>query len=775
MADDQNPLVGMRSSDFGFVEPSQQKTEQIPGAPPAPRKQEVPAMGRDEAMEFLSGKRSSDLGYTEKQPSPGMDLLKSVGSGVQSAVIGAATSPIDIPTLLARGADYPFEAARTGLTHGYNWIRGESGTPEGEARLENLKKSREFQEQIREQGRIPLGYQDIAGAVDPYAKKVTGVGPLYEPETTPGKFAKTITEFVAPGLAGKAKTAEKVVRTGANVLGGAGSELAGEYTEAAGLSPTAQAAARILAGLGFSHYGQRIGTSTKNIIAPTEKGEQVIADKISEARQKGVAPSDAQIQEAMKSPSGAAGDMAAYDLLGKRGKDLVEQGVSSPGGREAAQNINDMLEKRRVAAEPRINNSIDQLYGGKVDATATKQKMMDAIAIDNPILFKQAMSSPQAQNVRTNVINSIESQPLAQQAINDAAKAFNLPKPTAKAPLVTPDNLPFWHEVKTNLDDQVNNAFKNGDNTLGRNLQKIRDNLRSDLKTTVPNYKDALDISSQHFQGKNAVEAGYKFGHSSPDSMQLLDQSKAFNRYGPIQKKQFEEGHMLALKEKAISGSEKPGPIWQDIDAEKAKVSAMYGGQKAARLSAIAHAEDAFNLKNMIDLNQRPQKASLIEQGIQMAKTPASFAALSQMLITPTATALGSGALVTAEVLKKLALTVEERRVSAEVNRLLSARNPSTIARLSQMAEKNPAVNSLMDKYNSLMVEMLTANAQLRPSVEQTLDRPQRKSGGRVSDKLVTMVDRARKNINNQTESLLGTHDNHVAQALEIANRNLEG
>jgi hypothetical protein len=59
--------------------------------------------------------------------------------------------------------------------------------------------------------------------------------------------------------------------------------------------------------------------------------------------------------------------------------------------------------------------------------------------------------------------------------------------------------------------------------------------------------------------------------------------------------------------------------------------------------------------------------------------------------------------------------------------------------------------------------------------VQGELDRQQRKSGGRVSDKLVTMVDRARKNINNQTESLLGTHDNHVAQALEIANRNLEG
>jgi len=53
--------------------------------------------------------------------------------------------------------------------------------------------------------------------------------------------------------------------------------------------------------------------------------------------------------------------------------------------------------------------------------------------------------------------------------------------------------------------------------------------------------------------------------------------------------------------------------------------------------------------------------------------------------------------------------------------------------------------------------------------------RPGRKSGGRVSDKLVSMVDRSKKNINNSTQSLLQTPDSHVAHALEIANRNLEG
>jgi len=46
-----------------------------------------------------------------------------------------------------------------------------------------------------------------------------------------------------------------------------------------------------------------------------------------------------------------------------------------------------------------------------------------------------------------------------------------------------------------------------------------------------------------------------------------------------------------------------------------------------------------------------------------------------------------------------------------------------------------------------------------------------RKSGGRVSDKLVAAAERAKKNINNKTESLLNVPDTHVAHALELANK----
>ena len=61
------------------------------------------------------------------------------------------------------------------------------------------------------------------------------------------------------------------------------------------------------------------------------------------------------------------------------------------------------------------------------------------------------------------------------------------------------------------------------------------------------------------------------------------------------------------------------------------------------------------------------------------------------------------------------------------------------------------------------------------PGISPTDTRMGRKSGGRVSDRLIAMVDRSKKNINNSTQSLLQTPDSHVAHALEIANRNLEG
>ena len=53
--------------------------------------------------------------------------------------------------------------------------------------------------------------------------------------------------------------------------------------------------------------------------------------------------------------------------------------------------------------------------------------------------------------------------------------------------------------------------------------------------------------------------------------------------------------------------------------------------------------------------------------------------------------------------------------------------------------------------------------------------RTQRATGGRISDKLVRAAEMAKKAINNETKPLLNEHDNHIAHALDVANRTLEG
>jgi hypothetical protein len=54
-----------------------------------------------------------------------------------------------------------------------------------------------------------------------------------------------------------------------------------------------------------------------------------------------------------------------------------------------------------------------------------------------------------------------------------------------------------------------------------------------------------------------------------------------------------------------------------------------------------------------------------------------------------------------------------------------------------------------------------------------------RASGGRtishdqISDRLVRMADQVKKDVSNHTEKLLDTPDDHIAKALEIANRDI--
>lgn len=779
MVDRPNPLEGLTSADLGYQEPA-------PRREPERRASGPQRMSREDATSALQGLTSADLGYAEKPPiSPGQDVRSAIVSGAQNIPIGIVGLPGTVSDLLRTGVGKAVEKGEELFHRGSSYLRGETGSPEAEARLREMRERHQAGREILErQPRLPTG-TDIGRFVQPYAEAAGITGPMYEPSSTLGKYAKTITEFAGPGLLGK----QKAFQTAVGAITGAGSETAGQAASGLlGVGPEAEAAARVVSALAIGRYAPSMVQTGRNIYAPTAGAEAQLAREIASARAGGKAPSDTEIQTALaeirqraQTATGTPGEqLMAYDLLGKQGVKAAERGLASSEGRAAADLIDDFLKTRQAESTARLDAAFNNIYGGNIQTAGRRTSMQTGIDVDNPALFKAARSSKEAQNVQSTVTDSLRADPLAAEAISAASRTLRG---------AAPDNLTFWHEVKTNLDYMVDRAFKNNDGLLGRQLSSIRDNLRNDLKTTVPSYAKALDEASGFFKGRNAIDSGINFAGGRYNLTDLQEARRAYTKYGPDQKRQFEEAYLYQLRENAkrATGS----TVVPNLQAEYEKMAALFGRAKADRLYAVATAEDVINLKKAIDFNKAAGLPGLIS-GTALPGAGVAFGGLSSFLIAPTTVGLAGAGISGAAAVRRLALNAEERAIVGRINRILASNDPDQIARLSRMAERNKNVNSVLDKYKLVMSQDLARLAvQAGPSVERALEpsesssstsRPinmpvARKSGGRVmsAQHMVAAADRAKKAISGKTEALLKSSDETVAKALEIAKQNLEG
>jgi hypothetical protein len=745
-------------------------------------------MSREDATSALQGLTSADLGYAEKPPvSPGQDVRSAIISGAQNIPIGIVGLPGTVSDLLRTGMGKAVEKGEELFHRGSSYLRGESGSPEAETRLREMRERHQAGREILErQPRLPTG-TDIGRFVQPYAEAAGITGPMYEPSSTSGKYAKTITEFAGPGLLGK----QKAFQTAVGAITGAGSETAGQAASGLlGLGPEAEAAARVVSALAIGRYAPSMVQTGRNIYAPTAEAENQFAREIASARAAGKAPSDTEIQTALaeirqraQTATGTPGEqLLAYDLLGKQGVKAAERGLASSEGRAAADLIDDFLKTRQAESAARLDAAFNNIYGGPIQTAGRRTSMQTGIDVDNPALFKAARSSKEAQNVQSAVTDSLRADPLAAEAISAASRTLRG---------AAPDNLTFWHEVKTNLDYMVDRAFKNNDGLLGRQLSSIRDNLRNDLKTTVPSYAKALDEASGFFKGRNAIDSGINFAGGRYNLTDLQEARRAYTKYGPDQKRQFEEAYLYQLRENAkrATGS----TVVPNLQAEYEKMAALFGRAKADRLYAVATAEDVINLKKAIDFNKAAGLPGLSSGLVGSAFAPGvGYGAVSGLLLNPTVGGLAGASMAGIGAARRLALNAEERAIVGRINRILASNDPDQIARLSRMAERNKNVNSVLNKYKAVMTQDLARLAvQAGPSVERALEPPEsssstgrpinipiaRKSGGRVmsAQHMVAAADRAKKAISGKTEALLKSSDETVAKALEIAKQNLEG
>ena len=731
------------------IAPSEQKK-----APTA-----APASG---GMDFNSMVQTAVPEGSQPTVTGGKDFAKSVGSGAMNIPIQAVGLAGDVQSLGRAGGQAAFEGLMGIPNAVQDWWSG-SDTPEAKERKKALDERIAAGRKV-EEGRsrltLPTSH-DISQAVSPTIEKAIGLGPQYKPETKTGEYAKTITEFAGPSMIGKGRAA---VKAGEAIFGGGASQLAGDVTKEAGMSQGVQTGSQIVGALLGTFLGGKGTAAIQDIVAPSTGAREKAVEGIATARRERpqTTLSDAEVQQAIRDGR----PIGAFDLLGEQASSTLKSGTASEAGRSAALEIDNFIKQRNQDTFNRVDAGLDTITGRKIDAGQTALDLKAQAKIDNKANFDSAFVSPTAQNVETAAIAKLSSHPLIQQALTDAYKAFgNNYTPTLK----------HWHEVKMNLDDQVNKAYRAGDNTLGGNLKQIRDQLKADLLNTVPEYSKALNVSSGFFKADNALDAGQNYAKNL-DAFDRAKARQAFQSLDPEAQKLFQDGMITQFKVNAARGATHSLVSTLDKRSVRNKISDIFTPDQANQIDAMLTAENVMRNHNAINLIEEakktnpfmPSKADILTSGT------AAYAGLTSSPFT-----LGAAGFAGLVYGSQVLMNVAERRVAGEVNRLLSQtvmggpESQKAILELSELAAKNPAAGTLMDK-----IETAGTKAAKAAYAANTDERKQRKAGGRVMRDAISLANdavRTRKAIGGKTEQMLSMPDDAIVSALHTAKKTLGG
>lgn len=205
--------------EFLKLSPEQQAVEvddiarQIGITPAAPQAEAPPAVAPEPAQP-----QGADMAA---------DVLRSAATGIRSGVEGLAGLPGDARELGGHLVDY---------------VMGKMGADEG-TRATARKIAENFTPFVN----------NAPTSQDVHKMTTAVVGESYEPQTTPGEYAKAIGEFAPAAVAGPGSVARKAAMA---VVPAVASETAGQVTEGTSAEPYARLAAALIGGAGVAGSGR---------------------------------------------------------------------------------------------------------------------------------------------------------------------------------------------------------------------------------------------------------------------------------------------------------------------------------------------------------------------------------------------------------------------------------------------------------------------------------------------------------------------------------------
>jgi hypothetical protein len=626
----------------------------------------------------------------------------------------------------------------------------------------------------------------------------------YESKTTPGKITNTALEYGMQGLPGGVRGLAGRMVTGMGA--GAGSEIAALSAQ----DPSEVAYNKVvgsLAGAGAGAVGSSIAskifTGLRTMVAPGTAAERELVDMIAQDIRRG---QGGMTMEQMREALSRGAPVTIMDVAGpETRKRLGVLAEKSPSAEDAGGRYNEFLRERAQGSADRVSEGITSVFGKPINAPQSKEmaEVAGKQQRDEVYDLVRDPSNTAAQAVDQSAFQTLLERPVFQKAMRDAeVSAKNLPdydiRPPQRTPgvaatetqfLQTPQglrelpgtpgvreqitrgNLSYWDQVKRELDGAREQAQRSGDKVSEAAAISAKQELLRSLDT-IPGYAKARGVAVETFGAQDAPQAGYNF-FNRMDAFKRSDASKAFESMSDGQKELFREGFAHRLNELAGEGRVADLAKRFQQPAFRDRAIMVLGPERYSQINATVLSENLLSKAKQLQFIQQ-------SRGIGSASlTGAAGAALGDVMLfggqlgasPEQLLKLAAGAVVGAT--GKVAMNAMERRIASNVLPLAVSTDPQSIAKLAAMIQASPATAQVLNKFTTALSNTISASESADRAAGGRVGRA---NGGRVgvdveADALIRAAERSKKDFNKTTEPLLNTPDNHIAKALEVANR----
>ena len=664
------------------------------------------------------------------------------------------------------------------------------------------------------EGLVGVATTPMGGIAKPVQAGIEKIAPYFPAAVAKftGKAAPTAAQVAESGLVGGASALAEV-KPG---------ETAEEMASRAGFGTATGAAAPLV----VKPIAAVTGKAIRGLESLYDPKSAVMRDLAERAGKEGAKPINIDLfsPEEFAARVRAGDNVNLTDVAGAKG--LLEAAAAKFGSQDPrVMAINKQLGERLENTTGFIGHTIDRGFSvaaGKpvvLDAAARREMSDELARAQNAPAYAAAFSNPNANFIWDDGIGTLLNTKAGKEAYDWAVEiaktrsAFNVQRGAQPlqnpfvvnesgdivlAPGLSGANLEFLDLVKQGFSVPRRELLRIGDTKKLFTLDQQVGAMTDFLKNRVPEYGEALSGAGKYIRGNNAFEAGQGLFDimTGPRRAEELKQQlvKFSTKFQPEERDLFREGFASWLKENPRQAA----ALFKGGTPQSAELKNLTrfvlgndafkeidSGMRVARVSSLINAinEQPSLLQRM---GVSPGVANTVTGmgGLGLGAVAARYGQEIQSFVShPWIAALaamgGTGA------------AINRIGASRKLNALLdmaSSSDPEVARKAADALQNAAAKNSGVDRALAQIENKLSTYLAQTHLGEPNLpvigptgfeeSRVGRKSGGKVGggsigDRLVSAAEKAKKEINRATETLLRQPDESVAKALEIANRHI--